>query len=112
MSEVINIQEAKTHLSRYVEDVVGGAELIIGKAGKPLAKLVPYKAPAKPRTLGILAGKLSASHDAWDAVTDANLAAELDGDLLFEEENGSNSLHVAEDNEQAARSEKKKPVKY
>ena len=41
MKEVINIQEAKTHLSRYVDKVAAGEELVIGKAGKPLAKLVP-----------------------------------------------------------------------
>ena len=38
---VINIHHAKTHLSRIVEEVAAGAEVIIAKAGRPVAKLVP-----------------------------------------------------------------------
>ena len=55
---IVNIHQAKTHLSRLVEEVSAGKELIIGKAGKPLAKLVPLK-PAKPvRKPGFLKGKI------------------------------------------------------
>ena len=71
MKEVINIQEAKTHLARYVDIVATGEELVIGKAGKPLAKLVPYKAPAQPRALGLLAGKLSEAPEAWSPEVDS-----------------------------------------
>ena len=39
MSKTINIHEAKTHLSRIVDDVAAGAEVIIAKAGKPMARL-------------------------------------------------------------------------
>ncbi len=66
---IINIQEAKTHLSRHVEAVAAGAEIIIAKAGKPMARLVPYK-PALPiRNLGRLAGTeglAPESEDCWD----------------------------------------------
>jgi prevent-host-death family protein len=82
MKEVINIQEAKTHLSRYVDKVAAGEELVIGKAGKPLAKLVPYKAPRQPRKLGLLAGELSESPDAWSKETDLELASEMYGKEL------------------------------
>lgn len=41
MSNVINIHEAKTHLSRIVGEVAARTEVIIAKAGKPLAKLSP-----------------------------------------------------------------------
>lgn len=41
MSNIINIREAKTHLSRIVDEVAAGTEVIIAKAGKPLAKLSP-----------------------------------------------------------------------
>ena len=42
MKFTYNIHEAKTHLSRLVEEVAAGEEIIIAKAGKPLARLVPY----------------------------------------------------------------------
>lgn len=82
MKKVINVQEAKTHLSRYLEQVADGEDLLIGKSGKPMAMLVPYKAPAKPRKLGALAGKMSEESDAWTSETDAELAAELFGESL------------------------------
>ncbi|MEP7351803.1 MAG: type II toxin-antitoxin system Phd/YefM family antitoxin [Acidobacteriota bacterium] len=40
--EVTNIHEAKTHFSKLVERAEAGEEIVIGKAGKPVAKLVPY----------------------------------------------------------------------
>jgi prevent-host-death family protein len=54
----VNIHAAKTHLSRLVEEAAAGREVIIAKAGKPLAKLVPLAATERPkRRLGILAGR-------------------------------------------------------
>jgi prevent-host-death family protein len=41
MSKVINIHEAKTHLSRIIDEVAAGAEVIIAKAGEPMARLSP-----------------------------------------------------------------------
>ncbi len=49
---VTNIHEAKTHLSRLIERVRRGEEIAIGKAGKPVAKLVPYQVDTRPRKLG------------------------------------------------------------
>jgi prevent-host-death family protein len=46
--QLTNIHEAKTHLSKLVERVAAGEEIIIGKAGKPVARLIPYREP-KPR---------------------------------------------------------------
>jgi prevent-host-death family protein len=48
--EQVNMHEAKTHLSRLVERVEGGEEIVISRAGKPAAKLVPVK--LGPRKLG------------------------------------------------------------
>ena len=63
-SEVTNIHEAKTHLSRLLERVAEGEEIVIGKAGKPVAKLVPFKAPKIPkRTPGAWKGKVWISPD-------------------------------------------------
>jgi prevent-host-death family protein len=57
-STIINIHEAKTHLSRIVEEVAAGKEVIIAKAGKPMARLVPLQEAAAKKTLGLLAGKI------------------------------------------------------
>ena len=62
--QTINIHEAKTHLSRLVEQAAAGEEIIIAKAGKPVARLMPLAVPATaPRTLGILAGKYEVPDD-------------------------------------------------
>ena len=50
---VINITEAKASLSKLVEKALHGEEVVIGKAGKPVAKLVPYDRDQSPRQLGI-----------------------------------------------------------
>jgi prevent-host-death family protein len=47
-----NIHEAKTHLSRLVDRAAAGEEIVIARAGKPVAKLVAYKAPVGRRQLG------------------------------------------------------------
>ena len=51
MSDVVNLYDAKTNLSRLVERAAAGEEIVIAKAGKPKAMLVPYK-PDKPRRMG------------------------------------------------------------
>ncbi len=57
--QTVNIHSAKTHLSRLVDEVASGKEIVIAKAGKPMARLVPLQAEAKPvkRQLGRLAGR-------------------------------------------------------
>ena len=57
--QVTNIHEAKTHLSRLVERVAAGEEIIIAKAGKPVAKLVPYReSKSARRKPGSMKGKI------------------------------------------------------
>lgn len=51
--QITNISEAKASLSKLVERVLSGHEVIIGKAGKPVAKLVPYTEDTSPRRLGV-----------------------------------------------------------
>ncbi len=51
--QITNISEAKASLSKLIEKVLMGDEVIIGKAGKPVAKLVPYDLETSPRELGI-----------------------------------------------------------
>ena len=60
----INFHAAKTHLSRLVEQAASGAEIVIAKAGKPIAKLGPLGAARrKKRRLGVLAGRLDMPDD-------------------------------------------------
>ena len=63
MSKVINIHEAKTHLSRIVEEVAAGKEVIIAKAGKPMARLVPMRRAVTKKHLGLLKGKIKIPPD-------------------------------------------------
>ena len=49
MGQVINLYEAKTNLSQLVERAARGEEIVIAKAGKPRAKLVPYRETKQPR---------------------------------------------------------------
>jgi len=63
MSTIINIHDAKTHLSRIVEDVAAGAEVVIAKAGRPMARLVPLESPAGSKSLGQLQGRLVVPDD-------------------------------------------------
>jgi prevent-host-death family protein len=59
----INIHEAKTHLSRLVDEVCKGKELILAKAGKPLVKLVPLEQSKPKRIPGFLKGKIKIAAD-------------------------------------------------
>ncbi|MDY6839493.1 MAG: type II toxin-antitoxin system prevent-host-death family antitoxin [Thermodesulfobacteriota bacterium] len=55
---ITNISKAKAQLSALIEKVLAGQEVVIGKAGKPVAKLVPYKRSQVPRRPGALRGKI------------------------------------------------------
>ena len=59
----VNIHAAKTQLSRLVEAAAAGEEIIIAKAGKPVARLGPLAGPGRSGRLGILAGKLRVPED-------------------------------------------------
>lgn len=63
--KTVNIHEAKTQLSKLVEEASRGESFIIAKAGKPLVKVVPLTAPtsAKVRRVGFMAGQISVPDD-------------------------------------------------
>lgn len=61
--QIVNLHAAKTHLSRLVDQAAGGEEIVIAKAGKPIAKLVPLDRPRPRRVLGILAGQFEMPED-------------------------------------------------
>ncbi len=61
--QVTNISEAKAQLSALIEKVLAGEEIIIGKAGKPVAKLVRYEQSLEDRRPGVLKGKIKIAKD-------------------------------------------------
>lgn len=63
MDKPINIHEAKTHLSRLVGRVEGGEEITIARAGRPVARLVPYRARREARRPGLWRGQVSIGPD-------------------------------------------------
>ena len=71
----VNIHEAKTHLSRLVDEVAAGAEIIITKAGKPMARLAPISAPIRKKRLGLLKGKIKVPDDFNAPLDDKTMAA-------------------------------------
>jgi prevent-host-death family protein len=73
--QTINIHEAKTHLSRLVDQAAGGEPFVIAKAGKPLVKVIALNAPdaGQVRRLGFLQGQLSVPDD-FDQMGDTEIA--------------------------------------
>lgn len=61
-----NIHDAKTNLSRIIERVERGEEIIISRAGTPVAKVIPLHQEQRRRSYGSLRGKLIL-HDDWDS---------------------------------------------
>jgi prevent-host-death family protein len=61
----VNIHEAKTHLSRLVEQAAAGEPFIIAKSGKPIVKVTAIDAPAhaERRRIGFLQGEIDVPHD-------------------------------------------------
>ncbi len=72
MHTQVNIHEAKTRLSQLIERVEAGEEVVIARAGLPVARLVPIAAKPQPRVLGPLAGKVPAPEE-WNAPLPADL---------------------------------------
>jgi prevent-host-death family protein len=70
---VFNVHDAKTHLSRILERVAQGEEVIIAKSGRPVAKLVPVA--AEPRRAGRLKGRIRLGPDFEEPLPEEVLAA-------------------------------------
>jgi prevent-host-death family protein len=68
--ETINLYDAKTYLSQLVERAAAGEEIIIAKAGRPLARLVPLAQRTGPRPLGLFAGQVELGSDFDDPLPD------------------------------------------
>jgi prevent-host-death family protein len=71
--QTVNIHQAKTHLSRLVDEAAGGREIVIARAGKPVARLVPLAAAPARKRFGLLKGRIRIP---------AGFDAPLPGDVL------------------------------
>ena len=74
----VNIHEAKTQFSRLVDAAANGEEIIIAKAGKPTARLVPLERVKTKRRFGALKGKIRIDND-FDASLPGDLIAAFEG---------------------------------
>lgn len=63
MVKIINIYEAKTHFSKLISRVMSGEEIIIGKAGKPIARLIPFSEKPHDRKPGTAAEMILVGSD-------------------------------------------------
>ena len=77
--ETINLYEAKTNLSQLVERAAAGEEIVIAKAGRPMARLVPLERRTGPRVPGALRGMISISPD-FDAPLPEEIARAFRGE--------------------------------
>ena len=76
--ETVNIHDAKTQFSRLVDAAAKGEEIIIAKAGKPTARLVPMERVKTKRRFGALKGKIRIADD-FDAPLSDDLIAAFEG---------------------------------
>jgi prevent-host-death family protein len=76
----VNMFEAKTQLSKLVERVERGEDVIIARAGKPVARLTQLKPEKRPIVFGLLKGKLHVSDD-FDDPLPPEIQAEFEADL-------------------------------
>jgi prevent-host-death family protein len=70
----VNMHEAKTQLSKLVNQAVEGEAFVIAKAGRPLVKVAALDAPAQPQRLGFLAGEIAVPKG-FDRMGEAEIAA-------------------------------------
>lgn len=76
--QTVNIHEAKTQFSKLIEAVAQGEEIVIAKAGKPAARLVPVQAQRPERKPGALKGRMRIAAD-FDAPLPDDLQAAFEG---------------------------------
>ena len=72
----INVHEAKTHLSRILEEIAAGDEVILAKAGKPMAVLSPYQQQKKKRRFFQMEGAIEIADDFSETPSDFRSAFE------------------------------------
>lgn len=78
MISPVNVHDAKTRLSKLLEAVEAGEEIVIARAGKPVARLVPFQPTKAPRQLGLLKGRFKVPPD-FDAPLSGDVLALFEG---------------------------------
>jgi prevent-host-death family protein len=74
----INIYEAKTQLSKLIEQAAAGKDVIIARGGKPVARLTRLAQPPRALRFGVLNGKVKVAKD-FDAPLSAEVVAQFEG---------------------------------
>ncbi len=77
--DTVNIHQAKTQLSKLVDQAAKGEPFVIAKAGKPMVKVAALDAPATPRRLGFMTGEISVPED-FNRMGENEIAALLGGE--------------------------------
>jgi prevent-host-death family protein len=77
--KTVNIHQAKTHLSKLIDAAMKGEPFIIAKAGRPMVKVVPIDAPAKPKRFDFMAGEFTVPDD-FDTMFQAEIEKLFYGD--------------------------------
>lgn len=78
MTTIVNVHQAKTHLSRLLDEVAAGAEVVIAKAGRPVARLVPLEPVVRKKRFGLLKGRIDVPDD-FDAPLPPDVLADFEG---------------------------------
>jgi prevent-host-death family protein len=84
VEKTVNVYEAKTHLSKLLDRVSKGEEIVIARSGRPVARLVPIEKPKKPRVPGGWEGRVWISSDFDELPPD--LLSAFEGDDPEEEQ--------------------------
>jgi prevent-host-death family protein len=79
MTTTLNLHQARTQLSKLVERAAAGEEIVIAKAGKPMARLVASEARRRPRNFGAFKGQIWMADD-FDELPKDILDAFYEGD--------------------------------
>lgn len=92
---IVNVHQAKRQLSKLLDQVLEGEEIVIGRAGRPVARLVPFRRKQAPRVPGRLAGRIVIAED-FDATPEWLLDAfEVGRDsATHAQDQGSGSDHA------------------
>jgi prevent-host-death family protein len=96
--DAVNMHDAKTHLSRLVERVLAGEEIVIARGGRPVAKLVPFTERIAPRGWGSMRGafELPEDFDAPDLALYQNFFGEEAGRDAYERDVGTRRSRTME----------------
>jgi antitoxin (DNA-binding transcriptional repressor) of toxin-antitoxin stability system len=73
--KTVTIHVAKTNLSKLLARVEAGEEILLARGREPIAKLVPFRAPATPRVFGAWRGQVTVGPEFFDPLPEEELAA-------------------------------------